>query len=274
MDGSRNGKIFKIYVKMSRGVVLFAHNNEKDDYYALAVATAKRVNEFLDLPVTLVTDPYTNTGSNYQFDKIILVEPDKSNSRKRSVWINKGRYEIFNLTPYDDTLLIDVDYLINSRQLLAAFNTPGDFSCHRDIKWIMGDGSQEYLHGNVISTLWATVVRFRKTSRTEQLFGMMEMIQKNYDHYAGIYKFMPHMYRNDYALTIALKTVNGHLGVQEDYLPWRLLHVGIDVVVYRDSHTGYTLIATDKSTGKKSYIKVKDLDFHMLNKGNFKELID
>ena len=36
---------------MSKGVILFAFNSPKFNYYDMAVATAKRANHFLNLPV-------------------------------------------------------------------------------------------------------------------------------------------------------------------------------------------------------------------------------
>ena len=41
---------------MSKGVLLFAQNNEQIDYIKQAVYLAKRIKRFLDLPVSLVTD--------------------------------------------------------------------------------------------------------------------------------------------------------------------------------------------------------------------------
>jgi hypothetical protein len=60
---------------MTRGVLLFAFNNDKVDYYSMAVATAKRANKFLNLPVTVVTDKTTDLSKyTYQFDNVIIVE--------------------------------------------------------------------------------------------------------------------------------------------------------------------------------------------------------
>ena len=39
---------------MTRGALLFAFNSPKYDYYAMAEHTAKRINHFLNMPVTLV----------------------------------------------------------------------------------------------------------------------------------------------------------------------------------------------------------------------------
>lgn len=116
---------------MSKGVLLFAFNSPKYNYYEMAVATAKRINHFLGLPVTIVTDseslPVTQT---YQFDNVILAPADKSNSRDWGVWINKGRYRAYQFSPYDDTILLDTDYMVNSDKLLKLFDMPTDFCCH------------------------------------------------------------------------------------------------------------------------------------------------
>lgn len=257
---------------MSRGVVLVAHNNGKDDYYSLAIYTAKRINRFLNLPVTIITDEDSVTPTQGVFDNIITVDPDKSNFRKKAAWINKGKHRIFELTPYTDTLILDVDYLINSDQLLKVFTTTGDFGCHNTIRWLMEESKPEYFHKDIISTLWATVVRFRKTERVEQIFQMMRMVEENYQHYSSVYQFDSSIYRNDYALTIALKTVEGHLVDPLNYFRWNLLHVSPTIKVERDGDTSYTLTAKDKNTGKNQYIKIKDIDFHLLSKANFLEL--
>jgi hypothetical protein len=59
---------------MSKGVLLFAQNNEQIDYIKQAVYLAKRIKRFLDLPVSLVTDSkeyLENTFGLDDFDKII-----------------------------------------------------------------------------------------------------------------------------------------------------------------------------------------------------------
>lgn len=240
----------------------------------MAVATAKRINNFLDLPVSIITDNASIAPLDYSFDNTITIEPDRSNWRKGNQWINKGRYNVFDYTPYTDTLVLDVDYLINSSTLNNVWDIDTDFCCHSDTTWLLEDIDQEYFHKKVHKTHWATVLRFKKTKRVQQIFNMVEMIQNNWEHYINIYKFRSAMYRNDYAITVALKTVNGHLQIPSDYFHWNLVHVGLGVKVHRDSNTEYTLIGQDKKSGKPGYIKVKDIDFHMLNKHNFMELVN
>ena len=266
---------------MSRGALLFAFNSPKFNYYDMAVATAKRINHFLDIPVTIVTDSDSlPVDQSYTFDNVILAEADKTNKRDWGMWINKGRYRAFNLSPYDETLLLDTDYMVNSNKLLTTFELPTDFCCHDTTSFLMyPDATQEVLSAYSFNTLWATAITFKKTKRSELIFQSLEMIQKNFEHYAQIHGFISVTFRNDYALTLATRIVNGHTTPIEDVIPWNLLHVGKNTTVYKNSddefNTEYTVMFDNWNKGKirKEYISIKDTDFHVMNKENFLELI-
>ena len=124
--------------EMSKGAILFAHNTAKTDYYAMAIATAKRINHFLDLPVTVITDPSIDPDSyEYKFDKTLFVEADTSNKKAKDVWINKGRFKAWEMSPYDETLVLDTDYMVNSNQLSTVFNLYDDFCTHNTTSFMM-----------------------------------------------------------------------------------------------------------------------------------------
>jgi hypothetical protein len=264
---------------MNRGVLLFAFNSPKYDYYKMAVA--KRVNHFLNLPVTVITDTKSvPENPDYQFDKTIFVEPDKNNIRDHAVWINKGRYQAYELSPYDETILLDTDYMINSDTLNKLFEMPTDFCCHDTTSFLMHPGvAQEVLSTYSFKTLWATVVMFKKTQRAKQIFECLEMVQKNYEHYANIHSFIAGVYRNDYGLTLATRIANGHTSPKEDVIPWNLVHVGKNTQVYRNNddefNTEYTVMFDNWQRGKirKEYTVITNTDFHVMNKDAFMELI-
>jgi hypothetical protein len=267
--------------KMSRGVLLFAFNSPKYNYYQMAEYAAKRIEHFLNLPVTVVTDEQSLPDiKSYQFDNIILATPDTSNIRDHAVWINKGRFQAYELSPYDETLVLDTDYVVNSDKLNSLFDMPTDFCCHDTTSFLMNPGvPQEILSSYSFKTLWATVVMFRKTQRTKQIFECLEMVQNNYDHYSNIHSFIGGVYRNDYALTVVLRIVNGHTTVKSDVIPWNLVHVGKNTSVYKDSDdmfdTSFTVMFDNWKRGKirKEYCTITDTDFHVMNKDNFMEMI-
>lgn len=254
-----------------RGVLLFAFNNGIVDYYQMAINTSKRISKFLKLPVTVVTGPDTDlTKYNYTFDNVIIEDPDTSNTKNTNVWINKGRHKAYELSPYDETLVLDTDYLINSDTLLKPFDMYDDFMCHKFTSFLMvPDAEQEMISIESFQTLWATVIYFKKTNRVKQIFECMSMVQHNYEHYCNLFKMGSTQYRNDHSLAISLRIVNGGTENQQDYIPWNLVHLNDTVTAYRNSDTKYTLIKKDT---KSEYMIVSDTDFHLLNKENFMEL--
>ena len=266
---------------MTRGALLFAFNSPKYNYYEMAVSTAKRINHFLGLPVTLVTDADSlPEQQSYTFDNVIIADADKTNKRDWGEWYNKGRYRAYQFSPYDETILLDTDYMVNSDKLLTTFDLPTDFCCHDTTSFLMHPTAvQEMLSVYSFNTLWATVVTFKKSKRAEQIFNSLKMIQNNFDHYASIHGFVSATFRNDYALTLATRIVNGHTTPVEDVIPWNLLHVGKNTSVYRNNddefNTEYTVMFDNWNRGKirKEYITIKDMDFHVMNKENFMELI-
>lgn len=266
---------------MSRGAILFAFNSPKYDYYAMAEFTAQRINHFLNMPVTLVTNEKSLASSTgYKFDKVIVTEADPTNNFRNVIWINKGRYMAYELSPYDETLVLDADYMVNSNKLSKIFDCMDDFTCHDSTAYFMhGKTPEESLGPLSFNTLWATVIGFKKTKRVKQIFECLEMVQKNYAHYANIHGFPPEIYRNDYGLTLAHRIVNGHSYPKSDIIPWNLMHVGIKTYVYKNSpyefNTSYTILFDKWNRGKlkKEYITIKDMDFHVINKDIFVELI-
>jgi hypothetical protein len=266
---------------MIRGAILFAHNSPKYDYYSMAVATAKRINHFLDLPVTVVTDESSIVANlNYKFDNTVIIEPDKTNKRDWGMWINKGRYQAYEFSPYDETLLLDVDYIVNSDKLNKTFGLSKDFCCHNRTEYLLYPNlPQEALSAYSFDTLWATAVMFKKTKKAKRIFECLEMVQKNFSHYANIHGFISSTYRNDYALTLALRTVNGYIVPKDNIIPWSLMHLGRNTTIYKnfndEYNTEYTVMTDVTTRGKlrKEYMVIKDMDFHMMDKDYFMDVV-
>lgn len=263
-----------------RGVLLFAFNNGVTDYFKMAISNAKRARHFLKLPVTVVTDKNT-TLSNYDisvFDQIRFCDSDDTNKNVRGEkWLNKGRYRAYELSPYYETLLLDTDYLVNSDRLLTLFDLYEDFMCHKTTRFLMSEETKaEEISMYSFDTLWATVIAFKKTEKVKQIFDCLQMIQHNYEHYAKIYNFSHGMYRNDYGITLALHIVNGNTVDKRNIIPWDLTHIARNIKVHRTKSKEFNdeYIIFDANEKKRTYIKVKGLDFHLLSKDSYMSLVD
>ena len=94
----------------SKGVVIFATNTRETDYVAIAEQNARLVQHFLGLPTTIVSATDTGTNRRFSSDTGTFVE-----------WNNFGRHEAYEASPYDETIILDADYLILDDSLFRTF---------------------------------------------------------------------------------------------------------------------------------------------------------
>jgi len=214
---------------MTTGALIFAFDNEEIDYVSMAAWSAKNIRRHLDIPVCLVTDipPVDNTA----FDHVVLTSVDASNVNTRYfddvgtvTWHNLNRVDAYALTPWDQTLVLDADYVVASDQLKSILDSQEDFMCHRTAYDVTG--LQTFDDLNVFGQYqfpmwWATVMMFRTSERARLIFESMAMIRDNWTHYRNIYANTRSTYRNDHALSIALNIENGHTLNTTD-IPWGL----------------------------------------------------
>ena len=262
---------------MSRGILLFAINTEQRSYVTMANYCAKQIRLHLNLPVSVVTNSQVDESL---FDEIIVTDPSvpqqRSISGKTESWNNFNRYQAYRLSPYDETILLDTDYICNSDQLLKLFDIDKDFLCHRTRRYL-GARSETTVeqYGKNYDMLWATVVYFRRSSVAESIFDMIAMIQENYAHYSKIYGFRTQPYRNDYALSIAVNTVFGHVDSSEIHIPWSLTNVEFETDI--ELIDGTWTISFDKiveQERRRYRITTVNQDLHILNKDALERIIN
>ena len=84
------------------------------------------------------------------------------------------------MTPYDQTLVLDVDYVVSSDQLLALFDTDQDFLCHDQAWDVTGVTDYSGLNSfgrNRMPMSWATVMYFRRGQTAAMIFDLMSMVR-------------------------------------------------------------------------------------------------
>ena len=163
---------------MKHGAVIFAQNSDKLDYIKLAVFAAKQVKKYLEIPVSIITDSpgwIAQAYPDHPFDKVIevgFIETtqykkffDGTLSAQRIQWKNLIRDQVYDLTPYDRTLVIDSDYIINSSVLKPAFNNHYDFQIYHNSMDLSGwRSNKEFVRINQYSIpfYWGTTFIFEK----------------------------------------------------------------------------------------------------------------
>jgi hypothetical protein len=262
---------------MTTGVLIFAYNNEHIDYLAMANWSAKNIRRHLGLPVAVVTDQVP--PANYYFEQTIYAATTSQQTRKFAdidssvTWFNGNRVDAYALSPWQQTLVLDADYVVASDQLKTVLAIKHDFVAHGrayDVTNHPGFDEHNTFGRNRMPMSWATVMMFRRSSYAKMIFDLMTMIKNNWNHYCNLYGIGRTTYRNDYALSIALNITSGHT-LNSPSIPWNLASV---------SHE-HQLTQVDRDTYRVDYVNqqqkprwtVLKQDFHAMGKGHLGAII-
>jgi hypothetical protein len=272
---------------MTRGVLIFAHNNRDIDYALMAIVAGGLAKKNLGVPVSLVTDETTihwmKESNSYQraesiFDKIILVDkPVTDNKRKlhdgilnKTVpFVNSNRANAWNLTPYDRTLLIDSDYLILTDHLNEYWDVDQDILISEAINDIYSKTRvgyhDRYVSDTGVHLYWATTVMFTKNETTRLFFDTINNIKENYQYYSELCGFDPRQYRNDISFSVAKHMVDGFETQKSISLPPVLTAVDKDVLIKVNTDKLTFLVNVNLDNTFCATV-VSGVDIHVMNK--------
>jgi len=260
---------------MSRGALIFAYDSAFS-YAAMARANAKLIKKYLDIPVTLVTNGEDVDVS--AFDSVIiqpLLGPSGDRhfmigkETKKIPWHNSNRSSAYDLSPYDQTLLVDADYLIMDSELAKLFDTNIEFACYDSVHDISGwDGLQLGARvGNPgIPMQWATVVYFTKTQMAKSIFDYMTLIKQNYQYYSSVFNFEPHLFRNDFVLSIALQTLHGYSIRDFTAIQGKLITANQSMDILEVRPNGEIVFTWQYGNHPRLVTKLKNTNVHVMNK--------
>ena len=272
---------------MKKGIVIYAHNSRNIDYALLSLIAGGLAKKNLQVPVSLITDQSTvdwmkesNIYNKAQeiFDQIILTKRPKTDNRRKLhdgltnqivPFINSDRYSVWELTPYDRTLLIDSDFLIFSKHLNEYWDVDQDIMISPAINDICDQnrlGYQDrYISDTGIKLYWATTVMFTKNQKTKFFFDMVSHIKANYKFYADLYRFDDRQYRNDISFSIAKHIYDGFETNNQNSLPPVLTAIDKDIFCKIENQKLIFLI-NYKLDENFCAVTVSNIDIHIMNK--------
>lgn len=244
---------------MSRGVLLFCFNTDTCKYHRIAERCVELIKKNLKLEVTVVT----NFETFKQFKPLGMVnfklfDNEIGNKRLNEDWHNLDRCHAYDLSPYDTTLLMDIDYLPFTNNLLEYFDVEEDFLIHDKIHDLTNKNVYDFRKNSIIPMLWATVIIFKKTKRAKSIFDTVKYIKQHYQHFCDLYRIDFRNFRNDYAFSIAVNQVNGH--TQQKFLPGKLPTLPGLAKVTQINDTGIVFTYDDKINS------IENQDVHILDK--------
>jgi len=276
---------------MTTGAVIFAHNNSNVNYVKLAIFAANRVKDYLDIPVSLITDSkdwLLKAYPDHPFDQVISVPPATTTQQKKFHdgtlagkmldWKNFSRSQVYDLTPYDRTIVLDSDYILNSRVLKPALTNEHDFQIYQNSFDLALDRPAMFdrISSYSIPFYWATVFIFEKNDLMKSFFDLIEYIKANWNYFKVLYSIDAHTYRNDFAFSIAIHIMNGKTnGNFAVELPGTMTFTtDKDILISAKENTMSFLVEKKDYLGEYTAVKTTGLDVHVMNKFSLNRFID
>jgi len=282
---------------MTQGILIYAHNSRVIDYIRLAIISAGFAKKHLKKPVSLVTDQSTldwgiESGLEKHlddiFDKIIITEkPELENQRniydgeiRESIpFFNTNRSTSYDLTPYDQTLLIDSDYFVQSDVLnnfwnldLAISSGIADISDQNRIGYY-----DKYLSDTGVKLFWATTFIFKKNEKSKLFFDLLDKIKLEYRSYSDIFRFNPSIYRNDLSFSVTKHILDGFSTIETESLPPVITALDRDILFDVADNGSFKFLVSNDYFSKYVVSSINSIDIHIMNKQsitrNFDKLI-
>lgn len=247
---------------MSSGVLLVAFDSTTDQgnvlrYTELAKICANLVRKHLGLPVGIVSDSKIEG-----FDEHIIVDKPSADLRHVAIgqlhqsynWYNDSRRQLFNLTPFKKTLLLDVDYFLQTDQYLKCFEFDAPFQIiDRVYDPTNRKSFDKYLDlpNRTIPQCWATAMYWNQDA--QEYFDYANMIADNYKYYSRIFGFSHKQYRNDMVFSIVSHMMPAYK------MPWPMYMTTGDCAIVDANEHGIKFRYSD------NIIRINN-DIHVLNK--------
>lgn len=277
-----------------RGILMFAHNNQEINYLELAALNGLLAQKHMGITadqVTIVTDKssydycdsimskelsaacsnyiFVDTDFEFKYSNTRLFK-DTQHTPKVLPFYNVNRCDAYDLSPYDETILVDADYLILSDVLNNCWGHNNELMMNWEYADVMkGREFPELSRLNPlgITMYWATVVYFKKTPEVETFFNFVKHVKNNREYYSDLYKFNNGVYRNDYSFSIASHMWGGYKDKAVPQLPVTLYKTFDNDDIYKmQGNSLYLYLEKPRSPGDFMLTKWDGIDIHIMNK--------
>lgn len=272
---------------MSKGVLLFAKNNNTLDYLSQASFCATRVKKYLNVPVAVATD-YTD-GDFSAFDHVIQLDKNNIENRRRfydgtlfnktANFDNLDRANSYDITPFDETIVMDTDYILANDKFKNCFNSNQDLMMYDnaiDLCHWRNLTEFNYISETSIKFYWATCIYFKKTKVNKIFFNLVKHVKENYTHYRSLYQIINPLYRNDFAFSIAIHILNGYNKNNiVSKLPGTMYFVtDRDILQSINDNKFVFMLEKQSHSGEYTLNKTENQNVHIMNKFSLERVIN
>ena len=152
------------------------------NYTKIAELCVTQCKNYLpDVPIMSVGQPIQGVDLHHNLH--IPYTNKKVFGNVSRTWYNLARHLSYKISPWNNTIVIDSDYIIMSTQLKKLFESDQQILMHREWYDITNDKINVMPVGkSQIEMLWATVLKFTKTPHVKEFFNLWEKIILNYNY--------------------------------------------------------------------------------------------
>ena len=214
-----------------RGMLMFAHDNGLFSYGKMAYVSALTATYYINECISLATDKQTwetlitaYPHAEDVFEEPIFIDHTDNNyrhfdlvdgTRTRAKYHNLTRLRAYDLSPYDETLLLDTDLIFQDTSLQRVWGSDSCIRMNHEISDMVKNSPNNNrtipIGDNSLTSLWATICYFRKSKTAEQFFEVSDYVADNFEYYGTLYGFPIGIVRVDFVMTIAAHIMSGYI---------------------------------------------------------------
>ena len=263
-------------------------------YADLAVLAASLIQRQIGpIPITLFADAEARgqlKRHDYRFDRLfqeIIADDDSQPENLRRfpgtdqtpIQFNNGtRSSLYRRVVYDEMILMDTDFLLYEDSLKQVWGSSHPIRINNKVSSILYpyDTTVSRLGDLTIPLYWATVGYYRRCRETDRFFEFVDYARANYTWFSHVYRYDPHLFRNDYTFSVAAHLLGGQTGQCPSIssLPNEVLRFGWDNDKVVDYNTRGVWMTGDDHTKGTVPICIRDQSIHVLNKPSLIPYLD
>lgn len=215
---------------MSKGFCIVAQNNSKTDYVKQAYILACSILQFnKNQKICLITDKEIDSNYKNVFQHVVLIDNDKAIEKE---WKIDNRWQVYNLTPFDETIVLDADMIIledvthwwswlKNKDLYFT----SDVYTYRN-ELIDNNYYRQTFTANNLPNIYSACYYFKKNSASLEFFKLLEIVMENWKVFYN--EFAPIKLQNwcsiDVSIAITCKIL-GRKDVIDNTVPIKLVHM-------------------------------------------------
>jgi len=160
---------------MSKGFLIFAQPNDKTDYVAQAELLKASIKKYCNI------------------NDVTIISEFEDDDAKNSTWKIENRWKAYELSPYDETIVLDADMLFfrNVDEWWNKFSKYDMFFTSDVLTYRNETATSVYYRKtfvkNKMPNIYTAFYYFKKTQKTEAVFKLLKSITLNWKSYYRIY---------------------------------------------------------------------------------------